>query len=76
MKTIMERWRYECENSGTDPFRSLLTSTGCEPVMGNKQSRVMGYTFQYGWFGLFGKGIMVRRGDVGRRPESPRRTIG
>jgi hypothetical protein len=20
MKTIMERWRYECENSGTDPF--------------------------------------------------------
>jgi hypothetical protein len=20
MKTIMERWRYKCENSGTDPF--------------------------------------------------------
>jgi hypothetical protein len=23
MKTVMERWRYECENSGTDPFRGL-----------------------------------------------------
>jgi hypothetical protein len=20
MKIIMERWRYECDNSGTDPF--------------------------------------------------------
>ena len=20
MKTIMERWRYKCEHSGTDPF--------------------------------------------------------
>ena len=25
MKTITERWRYECENSGTDPFI-------CEPL--------------------------------------------
>src|ERR1017187_8274200 len=23
MKTIMEKWRYECDNSGTDPFTDL-----------------------------------------------------
>jgi hypothetical protein len=45
-------------NSGTDPFTDIPWYHRCEPVMGNKQSRVMGYTFQYGWFGLFGKGIM------------------
>ena len=25
MKTIMEKWRYECANSGIDPFMDTLT---------------------------------------------------
>ena len=33
MKTIMERWRYECENSGTDPFTEPLTE---RPVAGRQ----------------------------------------
>ena len=26
MKTILERWRYECDNSGTDPFNRHFKS--------------------------------------------------
>jgi hypothetical protein len=27
MKTIMERWRYKCEHSGTDPFIAKGTNS-------------------------------------------------
>jgi hypothetical protein len=33
MKTIMERWRYKCENSGTDPFTVSLSQNGPSPVV-------------------------------------------
>src|ERR1035437_4085826 len=58
------------------PFHPERGDAWCEPVMGNKQSRVMGYTFQYGWFGLFGKGIMVPGGGGGRRGAAAPRSQG
>jgi hypothetical protein len=45
LTTCLKPGGEKCHNSRTDPFRVSSMAQRCEPVIGNKRTGVMGYTF-------------------------------